>query len=181
MKTKFLALALVALAPFAVMADVSYKYIDFSYQTGSVDPASDFDGFRFMASVPINDSWYVKFDYTDVSFDPTGSLSDYTLALGWHNDLLFANFGYESADGGGGAESGYALDFGARSMVGENFELNGHIGYADLGNFDTFMRYGFGGVWMFGDNMGVSFNYDIWSADTGGDLDTMGVGFRFNF
>lgn len=181
MKTKFLAIAFALLAPFAVLADdVSYGYVDFSYQTGSVDPV-DFDGFRLDLSYPINDNWFIAFDYTDVSFDPTGDFSDYSIAAGWHNEMFFATFGYETAEVTGFDDSGYALDFGLRSMVSENVELNAHLGYSDLGSFDTFMKYGFGGVWMFGDNMGVSFNYDLWSADTGGDLDSMGVGIRFNF
>lgn len=181
MKTKFLALAFAALAPFAVMADdVSYGYFDLSYQTGSVDPV-DFDGFRLSLSYPINDSWYVAFDYADLSFDPTGDLSDYSIAAGWHNELFFAEFGYEDADANGFSDSGFEFDAGVRSMVSENFELSAHLGYSDLGSFDTFTKYGVGAVWMFGDNMGVSFNYDLWSADSGSDLDTMGVGFRFNF
>ena len=181
MKTKILAIAFAALAPFAAFADdVSYTYADFSYQTGSVDP-QDFDGFRLATSFAVNESWYVAFDYTNLAFDPTGDLNDYALSAGWHNEMFFAEVGYESVDVSGFNDSGFALDFGLRSMVSETFELNAHLGYSDLGSVDTFMKYGFGGVWMFGDNMGVSFNYDLWSADSGGDLDSLGVGFRYNF
>lgn len=182
MKTKILALALVALAPFAASADdVSYKYFDLSYQTGSADPGGfDFDGFQVKASGEVGDHWFVDFTYGDYSFDPAGDFSDMVLAFGWKNDIFFAKIGYEDAEAFGVGDSGYMFDVGARSMVSESFELNGHIGYSDIGSFDTFTNYGFGGVWFFGENMGASFNYDMRSGDTT-DLDSMGVGFRYNF
>jgi hypothetical protein len=181
MKTKILALALVALAPFAASADdVSYKYFDVSYQTGSADPGADYDGFLLKASTDIGDHWFIDFNYGDYAFDPTGDLSDMVLAFGWKNDIFFAKIGYEDADAGAASDSGYMFDLGARSMVSDSFELNGHVGYSDIGTFETFTNYGFGGVWFFGENMGVSFNYDLRSGDFV-DLDSMGVGFRYNF
>jgi hypothetical protein len=181
MKTKFLALALVAAAPFAASADVSYSYVDLSYQMGSADPGGvDFDGFQLEVSGAFSDNWFVAFEYGDYTFDPTGDFSDMALFLGWNNDMFFAKLGYEDADIVGFSDSGYALDFGARGMVSDGFELNGHVGYSDLGDLDTFTNYGIGAVWFFGDNMGLSFNYDIRSGD-GVDFDSMGVGFRFNF
>jgi len=184
MKTKFLALAMVAAAPFAASADVSYSYADFSYQSGSAEAgpfSADFDGFMLKASGEFSDNWFVQFDYGSFSFDGGGDLDDMALFLGWKNDMFFAKIGFEDADAGAGAsDSGYALDFGARGMMSDGFELNGHIGYSDLGTFDTFTNYGFGAVWYFGDNMGVSFNYDMRSGDNV-DIDHFGVGFRYNF
>lgn len=182
MKTKFLALALVALAPFAASADdLSYSYVDLSYQMGSADPGGfDFDGLQLEVSGAFSDNWFVAFEYGDFSFDPTGDFSDMALMLGWKNDMFFAKFGYEDAESGGFSDSGYIFDVGARGMVGEGFELNGHIGMSDLGTFESFTNYGIGAVWYFGDNMGVSFNYDMRAGDNI-DLDSMGVGFRFNF
>jgi hypothetical protein len=181
MKTKILALALVAAAPFAASADVSYSYIDVAYQTGSADPGGqDYDGFLLKASGAFSDNWFVEFNYGDYSFDPAGDLSDMALMLGWKNDMFFAKLGYEDAESGGFSDSGYVFDVGARGMVADSFELNGHVGMSDLGTFESFTNYGFGAVWYFGDNMGLSFNYDIRSGDNA-DLDQMGVGFRFNF
>lgn len=182
MKTKIFAIALVALAPFAASADdASYKYFDLSYQMGSADPGgSDFDGFQIKASGEFSDNWFVDFSYGDYAFDPTGDFSDMALFVGWKNDIFFAKIGFEDAEAFAVSDSGYALDFGVRSMMSESFELNGHIGYSDLGSFDTFTNYGFGGVWFFGENMGISFNYDMRAGDTV-DIDAMGVGFRYNF
>lgn len=181
MKTKFLALALVAAAPFAASADdVSYSYADLSYQIGTIDPF-DTDGFRLALSFDLSDNWFAAFDYQSLGTDPDiGSVDSYALYGGWKNDMFFAKLGYASADYAGFDDSGYALDFGARGMVSDGFELNGHVGYQDLGNLDTFTIVGVGAVWYFGDNMGVSFNYDNYSSDFA-DSDQYGVGFRFNF
>jgi len=183
MKTKILALAFVALAPFAASADPdNYSYADVSYQLGTIDPVFDTDGFRVQLSKSFSDNWFASFDYQTMGTDPdVGSIDTYAFYAGWHNDMLFAKLGYASADYAGFDDSGYALDFGARGNVGDNIELNGHVGYQDLGNLDTFTIYGIGAVWMFGDNMGVSFNYDITSTDIGADADQYGVGVRFEF
>jgi Outer membrane protein beta-barrel domain len=194
MKTKFLALAFVALAPFAASADApSYSYIDLNYQmSGTFDAgfaSFDTDGFGLDGSFAIGDNWFVEFDYTALSTDPDiGDVSGYALYAGWHGDLFFAKLGYASADYAGTDDSGYSGAFGLRTLLGENFEISAYAGMSDYGNVGSTTDYGLGAVWMFGDNMGVSFNYDLKSlSDYSGipgfdiDMDTMGVGFRFNF
>lgn len=195
MKTK-LAIAALALAlPFAASADVSYKYLDVNYQfAGDIDVdlgplgsgSVDTDGFGIRSSFEIDETWFATFEYTSLATDPSGlDITDWALHGGWRNDMFFAKFGYETMelDAGGGNsadDGGYNLDFGVRTMVSDSVELNGHLGYSDLGDLDTFMNYGFGAVWMFGEQMGASFNYDMRSAD-GADFTTMGVGLRVNF
>jgi hypothetical protein len=194
MKTKLLALMLAAFAPFAVMADVSYSFAEASYQLGGevddgVTPI-DTDGFLLKGSFAVNDNWFVEFDYGMLSTDPSAAdITSMSLLAGWHGELIYVKGGYESLEVDACAssappcsfdDSGYNLDFGVRSMVGENFELNGHVGISDLGNFDSFTNYGFGAVWSFGENMGVTFNYDMRSGDTD-DFSTYGFGFRLDF
>lgn len=195
MKSKLLALAFVALAPFAAQADVSYSFFEVNYQfSGTMDVplccSFDTDGYGIKGSFAVNDNWYVQFDYMDIGTDPDiGSTSDYALSAGWHNELFFIRLGYESAEEPFGVSgSGYVFDAGLRGMVGENFELNAHVGMSDLGDFGSSTNMGVGAFWMFGDNMGVTFNYDLRSvsdfAATPGldaDYDTMGLGFRFTF
>ena len=190
MKTKFTVLDLALALPFAASADVSYKYLDVNYQFGGdIDAGGasvDTDGFGIKASFPINDAWFATFDYNSLSTDPSGlDITDWALSGGWRNDMFFAKFGWESAEFDFGPfgsldDSGYNLDFGVRTMVSDAVELNGHVGYSDLGDLDTFTNYGFGAVWMFGDNMGASFNYDMRSGD-GFDQTSMGLGLRVNF
>lgn len=197
MKTKFLALALVAFAPFAVMADVSYNYIDFNYQfSGTAEDnlggSSDTDGFGLRGSYGFNESWYVRFDYASLATDPdAGDIDDLALSVGWHNELFFAQFGYVSGDYIGLDDSGFGFDVGVRTMVSDGFELNAHLGMGDYGDIGTSTNYGLGAVWMFNDSMGVSFNYDLRSISDFAepligpgldvDFDTMGLGFRMNF
>jgi len=194
MKTKFLAIALVALAPFAASADdISYNYFDISYQIGGdIDPGFgtiDTDGFALTGSFEFSDSWFAQFDYSSLSTDPDiGDDTGYTLSVGWHNEMFFASIGWQNADIGGVDDSGFNLDGGFRTMVGDGFEFNGHIGYSDLGDVGSGLGYGIGAVYMFGDNMGVSFNYDMasfsdFAAIPGFDVDTTtyGLGFRMTF
>jgi len=180
MKTKFLAVAFAAAIPFAASADVTYNYADVSYQIGEVS-VFDTDGFRLSLSHDVSDMWFVAFDYQSMGTDPdVGDVDTYDIFAGWHNDMFFAKVGYGSADYGGADDSGYVLDFGLRTEVSDNLEINGHVSYADYGDLDTFTTIGVGAVFMFSDNMGVSFNYDDTSNDFV-DSNQYGVGFRFNF
>lgn len=194
MNTKILALALVAAAPFAASADeASYRYLDVSYQFGgSIDagPSIDTDGFALEASFPIGDNWHVAFDYSDLGTDPSAiDISDWALKAGWHNDVFFANVGLESAEFDFCAvllppctidDSGYNVDFGVRAMTSDTFELNGHVGYSDLGDLDTYTNYGVGAVFLFSESLGLSFNYEMRAGD-GIDLSSYGLGLRWNF
>jgi hypothetical protein len=195
MKTKFLALAFAALMPFAASADVSYSFFEVNYQfSGTFEVVGccefDTDGFGVKGSFAVNDNWYVQFDYNDIGTDPDiGSTSNYALSAGWHNEMFFARLGYESAEEPlGTSGSGYVFDLGLRSMVSDSFELNAHVGMSDLGDFGSTMNYGVGAMFLFGDNMGVTFNYDLRSVDDfaavpalEADYDTMGLGIRFTF
>lgn len=194
MKTKYLAIAFAALLPFAASADdVSYNYFDISYQFGGEQDFGfatvDTDGFALIGSFAVDDNWFVKFNYASLGTDPDiGDGGGYTLAGGWHGETFFATLGWQNGEMLGGDDSGYNIDFGARSMVSDGFELNGHVGISDLGDFGSTVNYGFGAVWMFSGDMGVSFNYDIanvsdFAAVPGFDVDTStyGLGFRMNF
>jgi hypothetical protein len=193
MKTKILAIAFASLLPFAASADVSYNYIDLNYQmSGSADfgfGTADTDGFGVKGSYAFNDNWFFEFDYQTLSTDPdVGNADSYALEAGWHGDLFFVKVGYGSADYFGVDDAGYTASVGVRTILGENFEVNAYVGMGDYGDVGSTTDYGVGAVWMFNDNMGVSFNYDLRSlsdfAATPGfdiDLDTMGFGFRYNF
>lgn len=181
MKTKILAIAFAALMPFAAFGGdaPSYSFLDGSFQQGTVGN-TDMDGIRLKANFAFNEHWFLHFDYSDMSMDPTGDFSNYNIAAGWTAGMFFVTAGVEGVDGGGGSESGIAIDGGIRTMLGERFELNGHVGFSD-NDFDSYMKIGAGGVFMFGDSMGISFNFDQWSGDLGPDVDFLGVGFRWNF
>ena len=191
---KFLMIVALVAAP-AALAEPSYNYFDVSYQAGGemdfctvfLPPCTiDADGFALKGSFVVNDSWFVEFDYNAVGTDPTGiDVTDYALLAGWHNEMFFAKFGYASGEVdligfGTFDDSGLTFDVGLRNMVTDTFELNAHVGYSDLGDFDTFTNFGFGGVFMFTDSMGLSFNYDIRAGDDV-DFTTYGLGLRVTF
>jgi len=193
MKTKFLAIAFASLLPFAASADVSYNNIDLSYQFGGkIDfgfGSADTDGLSFKGQYAINDSWFAEFDYYSLGTDPDiDSVDGYSLLAGWHGEMFFVKGGYENAGATGGDDAGFNIDFGLRTMMSEAMELNAHLGMSDVGDFGTTTNYGVGAVYMFNDNMGVSFNYDLrsvsdFAATPGFDIDTTsyGLGFRYNF
>lgn len=194
MKTRILALAFALALPLAASADVSYSYLDAGYQFGGdVDigiGAVDTDGFALKGSYAVNDTVFVQFDYSALGTDPSGiDFTDWALSIGWHGEMAYAKFGVasEEVDVCGLFtppctidDTGYAIDFGLRAMVTDALELNGHVGYSDLGDLDTYTNYGVGAVFMVGESMGISFNYDLRSGD-GIDFTSYGIGARFNF
>jgi hypothetical protein len=194
MKSKLLALSLVALAPFAVLADgASYSYIDLNAQLGgSVDAGFanvDSDGLGAKGSLGLGDNLFIELDLQSLQTDPDiGDLDGSALFIGLHGDTFYGKVGFESADFAGVDDSGYTAEVGMRMMATESFELNLHFGLSDLGDVGSTTNYGAGAVLMFNQNMGVSLNYDMRAiADFGGiggfdlDLATYGVGFRFSF
>lgn len=200
---KFLMIAAFIAAP-AVLADgPSYQYLEASVQIGDLDfvgfGQSDADGFAYRASFAIDDAWYAQIDFLDLGTGGDamiGSVTQNALSFGWHNDMFYARLGYEWIEGPElfipAAGSGYLLDLGVRTMVGEGFELSAHYGMAEGGTgFGSSSYYGVGAAYLFGENMGITFNYDLRSISDYGeafigpgvdvDADTYGLGFRWNF
>lgn len=99
MDTKLLAIALLAAAPLAASADApSYRYAEVSYQFGGdIDVgfgSVDTDGFALEASFEIDDAWFVVFDYSSLSTDPSGLDWDgYAPSGGWHGEVGYVTIG----------------------------------------------------------------------------------------
>jgi hypothetical protein len=195
MNIRILALACALALPFGALAQPSYDYVEVSYQFGGdLEGANgnsiDADGYVLEGSISIKDDWFAQFSYNEIGTDPEAiDISDWMLLFGWHNELFYAKAGIESAELDlclilappcSVDDSGYNVDFGLRGMATEMLELNGHVGYSDLGDLDNFINYGVGAVFMFTDSMGVALNYDLRSGD---DLDTTsyGIGLRIGF
>jgi hypothetical protein len=202
---KFLMIAALVAAP-AVLADgPSYSYLNAAIQIGEMEfgaPVSgttDADGFSYTGSFAINDNVFAQIDMLDLGTGgdaQIGSATINSLSFGWHNDMFFARLGYEWQHGpevfipAGG--SGYLVDFGVRTIVGETFEVSAHYGMSEGGaSFGSSTFYGVGAVFMFSEDMGVSFNYDLRKVSDyaeafigpGLDVDAnnYGLGFRYNF
>lgn len=208
MRTRTFAFLFATLLPSAASAEApSYSYFDVNYQANAemdvcalfAPPCTiDMDGFGIKASFAINDSWYIAFDYITLGSDPSAfDVNDWALTAGWHDGMLYAEFGMENSEFDACAallppcafdDSGYVVELGLRTMATERLELSAHVGRSDTGDFGTSTNLGFGAVWMFSEGIGVSFNYDMrkvadFATATGFDIDidTMGVGLRLDF
>lgn len=176
--------ALLAGLAMPASANPSYNYFELGLTNGSYDwfdgctgtvASSYMSGFQARGSFAIGDSWFVDANYDSTSInvpDFTCSAfvdfdaSDYSVAFGWHNENWYLKGGFESYDYFGlGDDSGYMVDGGYRSMISDAIEWNAHLGYADIGDLATALRYGVGAAMLLGDSWGLSMNYDIinWS------------------
>lgn len=172
-------LVMLAFAPALAMADLSYTYVEGNYGNFDVDGAGDGSLLGFKGSYGFSDMWFGDFVYQQA--DVTGlDTTDYTLSFGWHGQNVFVKFGFESLDFDVADDTGYTFDVGARGMVADKFELNGHVGMSDIGDLETYTNYGFGAVYTFGESWGATFNYDIRSGDFS-DVTLWTFGIRKNF
>lgn len=168
-----------AFVPALALADLDYTFVEGNFGNLDVDGAGDGSLIGFKGSYAIKDMWFTDFVYqqADVSgLDATG----YTLSFGWHGQNVFVKFGFESQDFDVADDTGYTFDVGARGMVAEKFELNGHVGMSDIGDLETYTNYGFGAVYTFAETWGATFNYDLRSGDFT-DLTTWSFGVRKTF
>ena len=173
--------ALILGMPMTASADPTYNFLEIGLTNGSYDWAdtctgdtatSYMSGLALRGSFAIGDSWFVDASYDGntinvpdfstcaafVDYDST----DYTVAFGWHNENWFLKGGFESYEYfGGGDDSGYMLDGGYRGALSDAIEWNAHLGYADIGDLATALRYGVGFNMLLGDSWGVAFNYDF--------------------
>lgn len=189
---KLLMIAALVAAPVA-LAETSYDYVDVGFQGGEMDLlGTDIDtgGYALEFSKSLSDATYVQFEYNTVETDPSGiSVTDWAFLIGVHGEFAYAEVGL--ANGGIDFcdlvlppcefdDSGFTVDLGLRGMVSDTLELNAHVGHSDMGDFDSFTNYGFGGVLMFSDSVGMSFSYDMRTGDSV-DLINYGFGLRVNF
>jgi len=189
MKKKLLGVlsaALMLCTPLTAAASPTYDYLELGlasggynwldYCTGAETPYYA-NGYQLQGSKSIGDSWFIDGRYNSLSMDVTNGACTTTISLdattynisgGWHGENWFAKFGFESYeyfDQPGNAGSGYALDGGYRGSLSDAIEYSAHLGYADLGDLGTAIRYGFGFSMLLGDSWGVSMSYDLASYD----------------
>ena len=187
-----LALAgLLILSSAVAMADgLNYNYIQAAYQEVDIDLGggvdADGDGFGIGGSAAINDDWFIFASYSTFDFESVIDLSSLTIGGGYRAAVSnktdwFATLGYAKAEvdvqGFGSADdSGYAVSLGMRSMVSENFELYGSLGYADLGGGADGTTVS-GGFWY-----SLSGNLALGvGAEFDDDVTAFGVGLRLYF
>lgn len=96
--------------------------------------------------------------------------TDFFATLSYLNAKASAR-GFESVD-----EDGYGVALGIRSMLTDSFELNGSIGYADLGDGADGTSFNAGALYSFTENFAIGFDIGVDE-----DVTLYGIGARFYF
>ncbi|HLT89544.1 MAG TPA: outer membrane beta-barrel protein [Woeseiaceae bacterium] len=166
---RFLAcLALLPLAGAALAENFDYSYVEGSYGRTDFDGLGDGDGFGIGGSLALTDRFHVFAGYetgdVDVDVPPFGEVSvdfdGFEVGMGFNTPLsdtidFVASLAYLSAEleleGVSADEDGYGVNVGLRAMVSPALELNGGIGYADLGEGSGDTSFGAGFLYHFSD------------------------------
>ncbi len=179
-----------ALSP-AFASDLSYNFVEIGYVDAELDDdlagfSFDGDGFRIGGSFEVGENWFVAAGYSTLGFDFGIDLDQIAVGGGYHTGIsdrtdFFATLSYLQAEvsaGGFGSvdEDGYGIAVGIRSMLTDNVELNGSIGYSDLGDGADGTAFNAGALYSFTDNFAVGFDIGIEE-----DVTLYGLGARFYF
>ena len=192
MLRKFCGLALLALAAPTLAADISYNYIEAGYQEIDIDDDLlggfdvDGDGYGIGGSFELNENWFIGASYSKADFDFGVDLTQLSLGAGYHvpltdntdfyGTLAFVRAEVSTSGFGSVDDDGYAATIGVRGMIGDRFELNGSLGYVDLGDGGDGTSFGAGLLYSFTDTVAAGLSLDIDE-----DITAYGIGFRVYF
>ena len=179
-----------AMSP-AFAGDLSYNFIELGYQKAELDDdlagfSVDGDGFGIGGSFEVGESWFIGVGYSTIGFDFGIDLDQISVGGGYHAGLsdrtdFFATLSYlsveVSASGLGSVdEDGYGVAIGVRSMLTDNVELNGSLGYSDLGDGADGTAFNVGALYSFTESFAVGL--DIGFEE---DVTLYSLGGRFYF
>jgi len=193
MNRKALSIALLLLAGPAMAADISYNFAQVGYQWTTLEDVLpgldvDGDGFGVGGSFEVGDSWFIQASYQQASFDFGVDFDQLSAGVGYHvamtpNADFFAVLSYVAVEAsvsgpvsGSASENGYGATIGVRAMVTEKLELDGTIGYVDLGDGADSTTLGAAAIYNFTDIF--SLGVDVGFED---DAVSYGLGGRFYF
>ncbi len=137
--------AATTLSSAAMAASPNWRFAEGGYTNAEIGRA-DFDGLDLGATYLLDNNIYVTGDYS--MLDESGTDLDLlTLGAGYRlplNSFTDAYFGlnYERAEVENNEDSGYSLNAGVRSMVTEQVELQGELGYYDIDDGDVTVKVG---------------------------------------
>lgn len=176
------AAVLVALAPAAAMADMSYNRIEVSWVDSDYDDTDvDGDGIELAASYLINDQIFVQGRWLeeDLDFDIDGSFFEIGAGLrkAIQDDLDFVGtLSYVDIEIGSGDDDGLALAGGVRAQLSDAVQAEAMVRYVNYDELDSDTGIVLTGRYYFNDSMAVSLGLDF------GDLaDVLRLGFRLEF
>lgn len=181
--------SVLALATPVLAETPSYNYVDLTWQSADLDDDFfdvDGDGFGVSGSFEVAENWHVVGGYSSLGFDFGVDFNVLQLGGGWHNDIspnasfyadaVWINAEVEASGFGSEDESGFGINIGMRGNIGDRFELEGGIGYADLGDGADGTSIGGRGWYKFNNQfaVGLGFEFDE-------DINSYGIGGRFYF
>ena len=157
-----------------------WKFVEAGYTKMDIDDNESFepDGFTVNGKYLLNNNIYLNGEYS--SFEEGGFDFDMlTLGAGYRlpvNATTDAYFGvnFERIDNNVDDETGYSVNAGLRSMITEQVELNGEVGYFDID--DSEVTFKVGANYYITPQWAVGASYEVID-----DLDIMQVTARFSF
>jgi len=190
-KKLLLGIALTYFLSPAFASDLSYNFVEIGYVDAELDDgvpgfSFDGDGFGIGGSFEVGENWFVAANYSTLGFDFGIDLDQFSVGGGYYFGMsertdLVATLSYLSAEisaSGFGSDNadGYGVSIGVRSMLTDNVELNGSIGYSDLGDGADGTAFSAGALYSFTDNFALGFDIGIDE-----DVTLYGLGGRFYF
>jgi long-subunit fatty acid transport protein len=170
-----------ATLPLSAMADKpDWRYVEGGYTKMDFDDNESFepDGLTVNSKYLLNSNWYLNGEYSffeegNFDFDMLTLGAGYRLPINATTDAYFgANL--ERVDGDVDDETGYSINAGLRSMITEQVELAGEIGYYDVDDGEATFKVG--ANYYITPQWAVGANYKIID-----DLDIMQVTARYAF
>lgn len=134
-----------ALSSSALAASPKWRFVEGGYTNAEIGRA-DFDGLNVGGKYLFNNNFFVSGEY-DMLDESGTDLDLLTLGGGYRlpiNSFTDAYFGvnYERVELENYDDSGYSVDAGVRSMLTEQVELLGEIGYYDVDDGDVTVKIG---------------------------------------
>ena len=185
MKRSLLALALVAIVPFAAQADdkLSYTYVEGDYLNSQGDNNIDADGFGLRGSYEFGQSgFYVFGGYSQIEVDDTNIDVDTTdLGLGYAHGIgenadLIAEIAHSRADLDFAKIDGFRTSVGVRGSFTDKFEGLIKANYYDGSDFSGDFSGTVGAQYKLTQTWGIT-----GEAEFGDDGETYLVGVRASF
>jgi len=171
-------------APMLIGGDTpfSWTFVEANYLWRDVDALSDeLDGWELRASLELFLNLFLQGSYSQISGD--ADLDQYSLGVGFHLPVgtMFDVFGVlsyakDEVDGSGFSDEadGPMAEVGGRVMLGEKFEVNGELIWADLDESDT--GFDLGGRFYITPRISLGANVTVFDED-----ELFAVGGRFQF
>lgn len=144
-KSLLTVVALSGISSAAMAASPSWRFVEGGYTNGDIG-RGDFDGIDVGGVYLLENNVYVTGEYK--MLDDSGTDLDMTtVGLGYRmplNATTDAYFGanFERIDVESDDDNGYSVNAGVRSMVSEQVELLGQIGYYDVDDGDVTVKVG---------------------------------------